>query len=109
MLEVVRAVERVSGRRVPMRIGPRRPGDPAVLVAGAARIREEAGWAPRHGRIEHIVETAYRWRLEHPLGYGDRGAERRPAPTALDVARRMAAERGQIAVRPAAPAERRLT
>ena len=109
MLEVVRAVERVSGRRVPMRIGPRRPGDPAVLVAGAARIRAEAGWAPRLGRIEHIVETAYRWRFAHPHGYGDRAAERRHAPTSLDVAKRMATERGQFTVRVADPAERRLT
>jgi UDP-glucose 4-epimerase len=59
--EVVDAVRRVSGRAVPMRIGQRRSGDPAKLVADSARIRRELGWRPAHPDIESIVESAWRW------------------------------------------------
>ena len=72
VLEVVQAAERVSGRRVPLRLGPRRAGDPAVLVASSARLRARTGWAPRHAGLEEIVETALAWRRAHPCGYGDR-------------------------------------
>ncbi|MFW7270131.1 UDP-glucose 4-epimerase GalE [Gluconacetobacter sp. Hr-1-5] len=69
-MEVIRSVERVSGRVVPWHLAPRRPGDPARLVAGAERLRRETGWTPRFVELDAIVETAYRWRLEHPHGYG---------------------------------------
>ena len=49
VLEVIRTVERVAGRKVPHRLGARRPGDPAVLVAGSARAMD-AGWQPRFAR-----------------------------------------------------------
>lgn len=75
VLEVIAAVESVSGRRVPYRIAPRRAGDPAVLVASSARIRAEAGWIPRFPNLHDIVRTAYDWRLAHPDGY------RSPSPT----------------------------
>jgi UDP-glucose-4-epimerase GalE len=68
--EVVAAVEKVGGTRVPHRIGPRRPGDPPRLVASAAKIRRELGFAPRHAGLAAIVETALRWRRDHPDGYG---------------------------------------
>jgi UDP-glucose 4-epimerase len=97
VLDVVRAVERVSGRRVPLRLGERRDGDPAVLVAGSARIRSQAGWRPRHSALDRIVETALHWRVAHPEGYGDRAAKGK-VPVALDLARRMVAERGQRVV-----------
>ncbi|MFT9092108.1 MAG: UDP-glucose 4-epimerase GalE, partial [Gluconacetobacter sp.] len=68
-------VERVTGRVVPWHLAPRRPGDPARLVAGADRLRRETGWTPRFVELDEIVDTAYRWRLEHPHGYGpDLGA-----------------------------------
>jgi UDP-glucose-4-epimerase GalE len=69
VLEVVGAVERVTGRKVPAAIGPRRPGDPPRLVAAAARSREALGFTPVHTEIEAIVETAARWRRDHPAGY----------------------------------------
>ncbi len=71
VLEVIAAVEAVSGLKVPVRFGPRRPGDPAVLVAASDRIRRETGWTPRYG-LEDIVRTAYAWRAAHPRGYDDR-------------------------------------
>jgi UDP-glucose 4-epimerase len=67
--EVVGAVERVVGRSVPIVEGPRRPGDPPILVASSERIRRTLGWAPEYPEIERIVETAYRWHSTHPSGY----------------------------------------
>jgi UDP-glucose 4-epimerase len=69
VLDVVRAVERVSGRRVPHRIVGRRAGDPPVLVASSARIAAETGWRPHFASLDAIVETALRWREAHPRGY----------------------------------------
>ena len=70
--QVVAAVAAVTGKPVPVRLGSRRPGDPAVLVAASERIKAEAGWSPKLAGLEDIVGTAYSWRLEHPGGYGDR-------------------------------------
>jgi len=59
--EVLAAVERVTGRRVPVREAPRRPGDPPVLVADPSRFRRALGWAPRHSDLDTIVRTAWAW------------------------------------------------
>jgi UDP-glucose 4-epimerase len=59
--QVLATVERVTGRPVPHRVGPRRPGDPPELVAAAGSIRGKLGWAPRYTTLESIVETADRW------------------------------------------------
>jgi len=67
--EVVQAVERVSGRSVQTRIGPRRAGDPPELVADPGKIRRELGWRPRFDTLAAIVETAWRWHQSHPDGY----------------------------------------
>jgi len=69
--EVVASVERVTGRKVPVTTGDRRPGDPAVLFASSDRIKHALGWRPAYESVDIIVETAYRWRLAHPHGYGD--------------------------------------
>ena len=71
VLEVIRAVEKVGGRPVPYKLGPRRPGDPPVLVASSEAITRALSWAPRFGDIESIVESAWRWHESHPQGYGD--------------------------------------
>ncbi len=71
VLEVIRAVERVSGRTVPFRIAQRRPGDPAALVAGS-EAAQQAGWQPRFAALDEIVRTALAWRESHPHGYGNR-------------------------------------
>jgi len=70
--EVVKAAERVTGRRIPVATGPRRPGDPATLVASSAKIARELGWKPRFGELDAIISTAWRWHESHPDGYGDR-------------------------------------
>jgi UDP-arabinose 4-epimerase len=61
VLEVISAVERVCGRKVSIRHGPRRPGDPPALVAEAAAARAILGWQPRFTEIEPIVRTAWDW------------------------------------------------
>ncbi len=68
VLEVIRSVEHVAGRPVPHRISPRRPGDPAVLVASSARAMA-AGWRPRFAELDEIVRTALEWRQANPRGY----------------------------------------
>jgi UDP-glucose 4-epimerase len=69
VLDVIRSVERISGREVPFRMAARRPGDAAVLVAASDRARA-AGWQPRHEALDDIVQTAFTWREAHPDGYG---------------------------------------
>ncbi len=59
--QVIETVERVSKRRVPHRIVPRRVGDPPELVAAAGSIQQKLGWRPRYTSLESIVETADRW------------------------------------------------
>jgi UDP-arabinose 4-epimerase len=59
--EVIAAVERVSGRRVPTRQAPRRPGDPPILVADAMTAHRLFGWQPRFLDLNVIVETAWTW------------------------------------------------
>ena len=70
VLQVIDAVEQVTGRAVTRQFGPRRPGDPAVLYAEATRIREELGWIPKRVDLTTIVGDAWRWHSTHPLGYG---------------------------------------
>jgi len=67
--QVIDEVSRVCGRPVPCRTGPRRPGDPPVLVASNALLRQETGWEPRHSSLSEIVRTAWEWRVAHPRGY----------------------------------------
>lgn len=68
--DVIRSVERVTGRRVPAEPAPRRAGDPPVLFAAAGRIERDLGWRPAHTELDDIVATAWRWRERHPEGFG---------------------------------------
>ncbi|HZX80486.1 MAG TPA: UDP-glucose 4-epimerase GalE [Lysobacter sp.] len=61
VLEVIEAARKVTGRDIPYEIGPRRAGDPPVLVASSAQAREKLGWTPKFDRIEPIIETAWAW------------------------------------------------
>jgi UDP-glucose 4-epimerase len=74
--EVVEAARRVTGHPIPVVEGPRRPGDPAALVASAERIRRELGWSPRFPDLDEIVASAWRWHRAHPQGYAGTGARR---------------------------------
>lgn len=59
--QVIDAVRRITDVAFSIEEGPRRPGDPPVLVADARRIRQELGWQPRHDDLDYIVATAWRW------------------------------------------------
>jgi UDP-glucose 4-epimerase len=67
--QIVAAAGSVIGRPIATDFGPRRPGDPPALVAGAERAGRVLGWTPRHGSIEEIIGSAWEWRRAHPGGY----------------------------------------
>jgi UDP-glucose 4-epimerase len=71
VLQVVQAVERTLGRKVPCEMVQRRPGDPMSLVASSAKIRSATGWKPKFDAIDAIVHTALNWRELHPMGYAN--------------------------------------
>jgi len=67
--EVIEAAGRVTGKPIAVREEPRRPGDPARLVAASERAKEGLGWTPGFTELEAIVESAWRWHQAHPKGY----------------------------------------
>lgn len=71
VLEVIEAVERVTGREVPFERADRREGDPPRLVADATRARALLGWTPRHTSLDAIVASAWRFMQAHPAGHRD--------------------------------------
>jgi UDP-glucose 4-epimerase len=75
--EVVGACADVTARRIPVTVGPRRAGDPAVLVADSQRAARELGWQARAG-LREVVQSAWNWMQAHPRGYVDEVADGRP-------------------------------
>jgi len=73
--EIVSAVQDVTGRRMRLSYGRRRPGDPAVLVADSGKAREVLNWSPRFRDVQEIVATAHRWDCE--------GLPRQPRPNTV--------------------------
>jgi UDP-glucose 4-epimerase len=69
VLEVIETARRITGAEIPYQELPRRPGDPATLVASSDLARSELGWVPKYGDLEVIIETAWFWQKEHPNGY----------------------------------------
>jgi UDP-glucose-4-epimerase GalE len=69
--EVIATVEAVTGKTLPVKEGPRRPGDPAALVADAAKIRRELGWSANYTDLHSIVATAWQWHKSHPNGFAE--------------------------------------
>jgi UDP-glucose 4-epimerase len=69
VMEVVECACAVTGRDIPIKVGPRRAGDPAVLIASSKRIKQELDWAPRFQNLEDIVSSAWHWSQAHPDGY----------------------------------------
>ena len=68
--QVVETCRGVTGHAIPVALSPRRPGDPACLVAGAAKAKETLGWNPRFPDLKTIVQHAWNWHRAHPRGYG---------------------------------------
>lgn len=71
ILELIETAKKITGRDIPYEIGPRRPGDPAILIASSEKIRNELGWTPKYTSLEDIIRTAWEWHSTHPHGYGE--------------------------------------
>jgi len=67
--EVIDAAREITGRAIRADVGPRRAGDPAVLVAASDKIRKELGWVSQFPRVHEIIESAWRWHKANPAGY----------------------------------------
>jgi len=67
--EVIETARVVTGNSIPATESPRRPGDPARLVASSEKIRRELGWEPQHADLKDILTSAWEWHKSHPKGY----------------------------------------
>jgi UDP-glucose 4-epimerase len=71
ILEVLDATERITGRKIPRKMSPRRPGDPAVLVASKEKLHHLLGWEAQHSTLDEIIGSAWIWKQKHPRGYAE--------------------------------------
>jgi UDP-glucose 4-epimerase len=71
ILEVIAAVERVTGKNVPRKLSPRRPGDPAVLVASNEKLARILNWQAAHSSLDEVVASAWLWKKKHTHGYAE--------------------------------------
>ena len=71
VLEVIETAKKVTGVDIPYEFAPRRPGDPAVLVASSEKAKQELGWRPEVPELEEIIRSAWEWHRRHPEGYGE--------------------------------------
>jgi len=69
ILEVLAAAEKITGHKIPRKLSPRRPGDPAVLVASKEKLHKALGWEAQHSSLEEIITSAWQWKQKHPHGY----------------------------------------
>lgn len=67
--QVVEAAKRVTGRDIDAQVGPRRAGDPPVLVASSEQISRKLGWKPRYHDLDEIIRSAWNWHQRHAMGY----------------------------------------
>jgi len=65
--EVIAAVEKVTGKPVPVVMGERRAGDPARLVASSEKAKAELGWVPKYPEIEQIITSAWEAEVNPPI------------------------------------------
>ncbi len=79
--EVIEAARKVTGRPIPVVESPRRPGDPAELVASSDKIQNELGWKPKHSDLDTIISTAWEWHRKHPNGYEQLATDAQPERT----------------------------
>ncbi len=69
--EVIDACCKITGAKIAADEKPRRPGDPARLIAASEKIKSELGWQPQFENLDAIIESAWRWHQKFPRGYGD--------------------------------------
>lgn len=71
--EVIEAAGEVTGLEIPVEVGPRRAGDPAMLIASSEKIRRELDWRPQMQDLRAMIESTWNWMQEHPSGYEKQG------------------------------------
>ncbi len=69
--QVIEMAGRVTGKPIPVSVGERRKGDPAVLVSSSEKAIHDLGWRPRFPGLEAVIETAWNWHKVNPNGYAD--------------------------------------
>jgi UDP-glucose 4-epimerase len=69
--QIVEAVERVTGRTLPVELAPRREGDPPMLIADSSRAQTLLGWRPRRSSLDEMIGSAWEWFQRNPHGYSD--------------------------------------
>jgi UDP-glucose 4-epimerase len=69
--QVIETARKITGHAIPIKITPRRAGDPAVLVGASEKIRTELGWKPQFPALKDIIASAWKWHQVHPHGYAD--------------------------------------
>ena len=67
--EVIETARKITGHSIPAEVTPRRPGDPATLIAASYKIANELQWKPRYPALEQIIESAWKWHQANPNGY----------------------------------------
>ena len=67
--EIIASAEKVTGKKVPVQFGPRRPGDAISLYADPSRAKQTLGWEAKHKDPESIIRSAWNWFAKHPRGY----------------------------------------
>ncbi len=68
VLEVIKATEEVTGKKVPYEIADRRPGDATKLIADAKLALEKLGWDPKYKDVREIIRTAWQWKTGERMG-----------------------------------------
>ncbi|WP_367342550.1 UDP-glucose 4-epimerase GalE [Limosilactobacillus sp.] len=69
--QMLEAAREVTGKEIPAKMAPRRPGDPDALVAASDKARQVLGWKPQYDDVKKIIATAWKWHSTHPNGYDD--------------------------------------
>ena len=69
VMEIIKKAEEITGKNISYEIGPRREGDPSVLIASSSQIKQELNWDPRHSDLDYIIKSAWQWHQNNPAGY----------------------------------------
>ncbi|OGS20703.1 MAG: UDP-glucose 4-epimerase GalE [Elusimicrobia bacterium RIFOXYA2_FULL_39_19] len=67
--QIIKVSEEVTGKKIKVKIAPRRAGDPATLIASSVKIKKELNWKPQFEDIHKIIDSAWQWHKNHPNGY----------------------------------------
>jgi UDP-glucose 4-epimerase len=71
VLEMIEAARSVTSHPIPSKIGPKRPGDPARLIASSAKAKDILSWSPKHESIEEIIDSAWTFHQSHKEGFSN--------------------------------------